>query len=112
MGTSKDPLFQSTEASNSGGRSPSALAIWCAMGSVYLIWGSTYLAIRIAIETLPPFLMAAVRFLIAGGILYLIRWSRGDAAPSRSEWISATIIGILLLVGGNGGVVWAEQRVA
>lgn len=82
------------------------------MGSVYLIWGSTYLGIRIAIETLPPFLMAAIRFLIAGGILYLIRWSRGDAAPSRSEWTSATIIGILLLVGGNGGVVWAEQRVA
>jgi len=82
------------------------------MGSVYLIWGSTYLAIRIAIETLPPFLMAAIRFLIAGGILYLIRWLRGDAAATRSEWSSATIIGILLLVGGNGGVVWAEQRVA
>jgi drug/metabolite transporter (DMT)-like permease len=82
------------------------------MGSVYLIWGSTYLAIRIAIETLPPFLMAAIRFLIAGGILYLIRRSRGDAPPSRSEWTSAIIIGILLLVGGNGGVVWAEQRVA
>jgi drug/metabolite transporter (DMT)-like permease len=91
---------------------PSPIAIWSAMGSVYLIWGSTYLGIRIAIETLPPFLMAAIRFLIAGGILYLIRWSRGDAAPSRSEWTSATIIGILLLVGGNGGVVWAEQRVA
>jgi drug/metabolite transporter (DMT)-like permease len=56
--------------------------------------------------------MAATRFLIAGGVLYLIRRSRGDAAPSRSEWTSAIIIGILLLVGGNGGVVWAEQRVA
>jgi drug/metabolite transporter (DMT)-like permease len=91
---------------------PSSLAIWTAMISVYIIWGSTYLAIRFAIETIPPFLMAGVRFLIAGGILYLIRWSRGDAMPSRSEWSSATIIGILLLVGGNGGVVWAEQRVA
>src|SRR5512139_679954 len=70
MGTSTDPLFQSTEISSSGGPSPSALAVWSAMGSVYLIWGSTYLAIRIAIETLPPFLMAATRFLIAGGILY------------------------------------------
>jgi drug/metabolite transporter (DMT)-like permease len=91
---------------------PSSVAIWAAMITVYIIWGSTYLGIRIAIETLPPFLMAAIRFLIAGGILYLIRRSRGDAAPSRSEWTSATIIGILLLVGGNGGVVWAEQRVA
>ena len=112
MRASKDPSFQLTEVSSPRGGSPSAPAIWCAMGSVYLIWGSTYLAIRIAIETLPPFLMAAIRFLIAGGILYLIRWLRGDAAATRSEWSSATIIGILLLVGGNGGVVWAEQRVA
>jgi drug/metabolite transporter (DMT)-like permease len=82
------------------------------MISVYILWGSTYLAIRVAIETLPPFLMAATRFLIAGGILYLMRRSRGDAAPSRSEWTSAIIIGFLLLLGGNGGVVWAEQRVA
>ena len=112
MGTPADPLFQSTEVSNSGGPSPSSFAIWCAMGSVYLIWGSTYLAIRFAIETIPPFLMAAIRFLIAGGILYLIRRSRGDGVPSRSEWYSAIIIGILLLVGGNGGVAWAEQHVA
>ena len=82
------------------------------MISVYLIWGSTYLAIRIAIETIPPFMMAAIRFLIAGGILYVIRRARGDARASRSEWRSAVLIGILLLVGGNGGVVWAEQRVA
>jgi len=96
-------------------RSPNAasrLHVGAAFAAVYLIWGSTYLAIRIAIETLPPFLMAATRFLIAGGILYLIRRSRGDAAPSRSEWTSAIIVGVLLLVGGNGGVVWAEQWVA
>ncbi|MDI7260851.1 MAG: EamA family transporter [Thermodesulfobacteriota bacterium] len=81
------------------------------MTSVYIIWGSTYLAIRFAIETIPPFLMAGTRFLIAGGILYLIRRFLGDEAPSRREWHSAIIIGFLLLVGGNGGVVWAQQRV-
>jgi len=91
---------------------PSSFAIWSAMTSVYIIWGSTFLAIRFAIETIPPFLMAAIRFLIAGGILYLMRRSRGDAASSFSEWRSAVIIGILLLVGGNGSVVWAEQWVA
>jgi drug/metabolite transporter (DMT)-like permease len=91
---------------------PSSVSIWTAMISVYLIWGSTYLGIRIAIETIPPFMMAATRFLIAGGILYAIRRARGDARASRPEWRSAAVIGILLLVGGNGGVVWAEQRVA
>jgi drug/metabolite transporter (DMT)-like permease len=91
---------------------PSSVAIWAAMITVYIIWGSTYLAIRFAIETIPPFLMAGVRFLIAGTILYLIRRARGDGRPSRGEWRSASIIGILLLVGGNGGVVWAEQKVA
>ncbi len=81
------------------------------MTSVYIIWGSTYLAIRFAIETVPPFLMAATRFLIAGSILYVGRRALGDAVPTRWEWRSAAIIGIFLLVGGNGGVVWAEQRV-
>jgi len=90
---------------------PPSAAIWAAMISVYIIWGSTYLAIRFAIETLPPFLMAGIRFLIAGAILYVVRRIRGDAKPSREEWGSAAIIGILLLVGGNGGVVWAEQWV-
>ncbi len=92
-------------------KSPSFLAIWAAMISVYLIWGSTYLAILFAIETIPPFLMAATRFLFAGAILYLVRRAQGDAVPSRREWRSAAIVGALLLVGGNGGVVWAEQWV-
>jgi drug/metabolite transporter (DMT)-like permease len=82
-----------------------------AFAAVYLIWGSTYLAIRIAIETMPPFLMAGVRFLIAGALLYAwIRW-RGTPRPARSHWLAATLVGGLLLLGGNGGVVWAEQRV-
>jgi drug/metabolite transporter (DMT)-like permease len=91
---------------------PSSLAIWGAMLAVYVVWGSTYLAIRFAVESMPPFLMAGVRFVTAGMILYGWRRLRGDPAPARIEWRSATVIGLFLLLGGNGGVVWAEQRVA
>jgi drug/metabolite transporter (DMT)-like permease len=90
---------------------PPQLAIWAALSAVYLIWGSTYLAIRFAVETIPPFLMAAVRFIVSGGFLYVLRRSGGDPAPQAAEWRSAATIGIFLLVGGNGGVVWAEQFV-
>ena len=79
--------------------------------AVYVIWGSTYLAIRFAVETLPPFLMAGIRFLVSGGALYAwARW-RGDDKPDWRHWRTAAIIGTLLLLGGNGGVVWAEQFV-
>jgi drug/metabolite transporter (DMT)-like permease len=91
--------------------SPSALSIWAAMLSVYIIWGSTYLAIRLAIDTMPPFLMASARFLIAGAVLYGWRRLAGDEQPKRLEWRSAAVVGLLLLLGGNGGVVWAEQIV-
>jgi drug/metabolite transporter (DMT)-like permease len=90
---------------------PSSLSIWAGMLAVYIAWGSTYLAIRFAVETMPPFLMAAARFLIAGSILYLFRRARKDPTPARIEWRSAAIVGILLLVAGNGSVVWAETRV-
>ncbi len=79
--------------------------------AIYTIWGSTYLAIRIAIETLPPFLMAGIRFLIAGAGLYLWTWLRGASRPTWPNWKAAAIVGGLLLLGGNGGVVWAEQVV-
>ncbi len=79
--------------------------------AVYVIWGSTYLAIRFAIETLPPFLMAGIRFLIAGTVLYLWARSRGAGVPTRVNWITAAVVGALMLIGGNGGVVWAETRV-
>jgi drug/metabolite transporter (DMT)-like permease len=89
----------------------SAMKVALALATVYVIWGSTYLAIRFAIETLPPFWMAGVRFLVSGVLLYAwARW-RGAARPSRVHWRSAALIGGLLLLGGNGGVVWAEQRV-
>ena len=87
----------------------SALAIWTALGAVYLIWGSTYLAIRFTVETVPPFISAAARFIVSGAFLYGWRRLAGDPAPSKLEWRNASIIGVLLLVGGNGGVVWAAQ---
>lgn len=87
----------------------SALAIWTALSAVYLIWGSTYLAIRFTVETLPPFSSAAARFVISGGLLYAWRRWAGDATPTPEQWRNASIVGIFLLVGGNGGVVWASQ---
>jgi len=87
----------------------SSTAIWTALSAVYLIWGSTYLAIRFTVETTPPFLSAAARFIISGGFLYAWRRGAGDPQPTRLEWRNATIIGTLLLCGGNGGVVWAAQ---
>jgi drug/metabolite transporter (DMT)-like permease len=87
------------------------LKIWSALIAVYIVWGSTYLAIRFAVESIPPFLMAGVRFLIAGTILFTVRRLLGDPLPTRREWKSAAIVGLFLLVGGNGGVSWAEQRV-
>lgn len=82
-----------------------------AFAAVYLIWGSTYLAIHFAIETIPPYLMGGMRFLIAGGLLYgVLRW-RGVKPPSGRQWRAALIVGGLLLFGGNGGVMLAEQFV-
>lgn len=86
--------------------------IWLALFSIYIIWGSTYLAIQFAIESMPPFLMASLRFLVAGGILYVWRILAGDTPPQSIHWRSTIVIGLFLLLGGNGGVVWAEQRVS
>jgi drug/metabolite transporter (DMT)-like permease len=82
-----------------------------AFAAVYLVWGSTYLAIRIALETMPPFLMAGVRFVVAGGILYLWARLRGAPGPTRAQLGPAVVVGGLMLLGGNGGVVWSEQYV-
>lgn len=90
-----------------GGRYP--LGVWVALIALYLVWGSTYLAIRIAIETLPPFFMAAVRMVLAGGLLYALARLRGAAAPTKVHWRHAFVIGAFLLLGGNGLVVWAAQ---
>ncbi len=85
--------------------------IWVALIAVYIIWGSTYLGIRFAVETIPPFLQAGVRFLISGIILLTWRWQAGDARPTRLHWISAGVVGTLLLLGGNGLISYAEQTV-
>src|SRR5215469_5090187 len=94
-----------------GPRSRRYLPLLAAYAAVYLIWGSTYLFISFADQTLPPFLMAGTRFAIAGALLY--GWARLRHAdrPSRVEWRSAAVVGLLLLVGGNGVVVFAEQFV-
>ncbi|PZR95813.1 MAG: drug/metabolite exporter YedA [Candidatus Chloroheliales bacterium] len=84
-----------------------------ALLTVYIIWGSTYLGIRFAVQGgFPPFMMAGLRFTIAGVALYLILRARGIANPARLEWRNAAIIGAFLLLGGNGGVTFAEQWVA
>ncbi|MBR9990915.1 MAG: drug/metabolite exporter YedA [Gemmatimonadetes bacterium] len=85
--------------------------IIAAFAAVYVIWGSTYLAILFAIETLPPFLMAGVRFLVAGALLFTWAALRTPRRPTRAQWKAAFIIGGLLLLGGNGAVTWAEQTV-
>lgn len=82
-----------------------------AFAIVYVVWGSTYLGMRVAIETLPPFLMAGCRFLVAGGVLFALLRLRGAPAPGRLQWRTGWISGFLLLVSGNGLVVWAEQTV-
>ena len=83
----------------------SMLQVAVALGAVYLIWGSTYLAIRFAIETIPPFLMAGARYLTAGTLLYAWSRFRGAPRPSLVHWRSAVLVGALLLLLGNGGVV-------
>lgn len=82
-----------------------------AFASIYIIWGSTYLAIRYAIETIPPFIMGGTRFLVSGALLYLWARSRGAPRPMKLHWRNAIIAGGFLLLGGNGAVVWAEQFV-
>ena len=83
--------------------------IWLALLALYIVWGSTYLGIKVAIETIPPFFHASIRFLISGMILVIWQRSAGHAMPTRKQWVSAAIIGTLLLLGGNGLVSWAEQ---
>ncbi|HXQ32534.1 MAG TPA: EamA family transporter [Anaerolineales bacterium] len=86
--------------------------IWIALFALYIVWGSTYLAIRFAVETIPPFLHAGLRFFISGLILVIWRRAAGDVMPTRNQWKSLAIIGTLLLLGGNSLVAVAEQRIA
>lgn len=83
--------------------------IWLALIALYIVWGSTYLGIKVAIETIPPFFHAGIRFLISGIILVVWQRAAGQSMPTRRQWMSTAIIGTLLLLGGNGLVAWAEQ---
>jgi len=90
---------------------PSRSALIAAFAAIYLIWGSTYLGIRIAVETMPPFLMAGARFLVAGAIVAgFIAFQRGFRATA-AQWRDNAIIGGLLCLGGNGLVSWSEEKV-
>src|SRR4051812_45606260 len=88
--------------------------VWTALWIVYIVWGSTYLAIRITVQTLPPFLAGAVRFLVAGGFLYvflMVRKGRSALKITGKELAASAFVGIALLLGGNGMVMLAEQQV-
>jgi drug/metabolite transporter (DMT)-like permease len=91
--------------------SPNPLLVLIALLTVYVIWGSTYLGIRLAIASIPPFFMAGTRYLAAGAAMFIFALSRGAKMPSPVEWRDALILGGCLLLGGNGGVTFAEQYV-
>lgn len=85
--------------------------IWIALITLYIVWGSTYLGIKIAVETIPPFLHAGIRFLVSGIILVIWQRAAGNDLPTKNQWKSTFIVGTLLLLGGNGLVSWAEQTI-
>ena len=90
---------------------PSRTKVIAAFAAIYTIWGSTYLFIRFTIETIPPFLMGGVRFMLAGAILYVWSRIRTGEKPTRAHWWTTVVVGACLVLGGNGAVVWAEQFV-
>jgi drug/metabolite transporter (DMT)-like permease len=90
---------------------PTKTRIVIAFAALYLIWGSTFLGIRFAIETIPPFLMAGARFVLAGLIMYAIAWWQGIGRSSWANWRTSLIIGACLILGGNGGVTVSEKYI-
>src|SRR5246127_5413915 len=90
---------------------PSRAHIVFAFAAIYLIWGSTYLAIRYAVETIPPLLMMGMRHVTAGALLYTWAWWRGVSTPRLREWLYPALVGTLLFLGGHGSLAWAETQV-
>ena len=88
-------------------RRASGLSIALGLACIYLVWGSTYLGMRVAIETLPPFLMGGVRFLLGGAVLLVWARAAGVPRPTARQWANAAVAGLFLFLGGNGGVAWA-----
>lgn len=89
----------------------SRLSLILAFAAIYVIWGSTYLGIRVAVQSIPPFLMSCGRFSIAGILIFALLKARGAAWPSAAQWRDQSIVGVFLLLGGNGLVSWSEQKV-
>jgi len=102
---------RSTQAAAIAPLGPPRAKVITAFAVVYIVWGSTYLAIRVGVAVFPPFLMAGCRYIIAGGLLFGWLAHRGVRLPNRQQWKEAAITGSLLLLGGNGLVCWAEQTV-
>src|SRR5580704_7219596 len=90
---------------------PPRWQVMMAFAAIYLIWGSTYLGIRVAVETIPPFVMAALRFFSAGTVLFALLLFRGAKWPTWPQWRDQAVVGAFLLLGGNALVSWAERRV-
>ena len=93
-------------------RLPAGLAVAAALFSVYLIWGSTYLAIRIGLDGFPPFLMGSIRMAIAGALMYALLRARGEAAPTRRQWKTLFVLSIWMVLLSNGMVNLAEKQVS
>jgi drug/metabolite transporter (DMT)-like permease len=105
---------ESAPEEGAGAGIPGGLLPWASLLTIYFVWGSTFIGIRVAVRTIPPLLMGGVRFLVAGGILYALasrRSSAGGARPTREEWRAAAVAAALMLLVANGCVSWAETRV-
>src|SRR5213080_4364410 len=90
---------------------PPSWQILLAFAIIYFVWGSTFLAIRVGVREVPPFLLAAMRFLVAGLVLYGWMIARGESSPTGRQWRSASLLAILIFVFDYGLLFWAEQRV-
>src|SRR5215470_3597459 len=102
---------ESALSSLSHGRTGASTLVLAAFAAVYLLWGSTYLAMRVGIETIPPLMLAGLRHFAVGLLLYpILRWKTG-VRPTATHWKTAAVTGALLLFVGNGGVCWAETVV-
>lgn len=97
-----------------GSRHPSVGRVWLALGAVYVIWSTTFVGIKVTNQTLPPLLAGGARFLIAGVVLLAIGWPASDQVddrPRAAQWKGAGIVGLLMMFGGNAGIVWAERTI-
>ena len=90
---------------------PATWKVLLAFSIIYFVWGSTFLAIRVGVREVPPFLLAGMRFVLAGVVLYAWMRTRGTASPTRREWTAASLLAVLIFVLDYGLLFWAERRV-